>query len=187
MAKRYQLQSLYMTANFWSRVLGSSRREQAARCLLALAVINIGALIEFLLRAQLVAAAIRHRDQHRLPAHEVSRIIAGMVGGSSAGHVVFAALFVWLAVKVRGGRPWARWVATALVVLEMLDHLTIPILVSLLPSVAGEIIAVQAVALVFEIAALVLLWSPQSHETPGQPDGRRTSGMRAFRAARHDR
>jgi hypothetical protein len=173
--------------SFWDRVLGSSRRDQAAWCLLVLSVINIGALIEFLLRARLVAAAIRHRDQHRLPAHEVSRIIATMVGGSSAAHVVFAVLFVWLAVKVRGGRPWARWVATALVVLEMLDHLTVPVLVSLLPSVAGEIIAVQAVALVFETAALVLLWAPRSHEKPGQPDGRRTSGTPAFRAARHDR
>jgi hypothetical protein len=154
-----------MTANFRDRVLGSSRRDRAARCLLLLAVINVAALIEFLIRAPLVAAAIRHRDQHRLPAQEVSRIITAMVTGSSAAHVVFAVLFVWLAVKVRGGRPWARWVATVLVALEMLDHLSIPLLTSLLPSVAGEIIVVQAVAFVFEVAALILLWAPRPHRT----------------------
>jgi hypothetical protein len=48
---------------------------------------------------------------------------------------------------------------------------------SLLPSVRGEIIAVQAVAFVFEVAALVLLWSPRSGNVPA----RRIEGKPASR------
>jgi hypothetical protein len=172
-----------MTANFGDRIKESSRRGRAVWCLIVLAIINIAALVEFLFRAHLVAAAIRHRDQHRLPAAEINRIIDAMVGGSSAVHVVLAVLFVWLAIKLRHGRPWARRVATVLIVLEMLDHLTLPTLASLLPSVAGEIIAVQAVAFVFEVAALVLMWAPRP---PGAfaSQGRRARSTRATGTAR---
>ncbi|MCF6378124.1 hypothetical protein L2K70_10970 [Nocardioides KLBMP 9356] len=60
------------------------------------------------------------------------------------------------------GRRRARIVLTALLVLQILVHLTLPITVAQLPGYANAVIAVQASSFVLEITALLLLWVPAS-------------------------
>jgi hypothetical protein len=73
-------------------------------------------------------------------------------------HVISGTLFVLFALLVRSGRNWLRILITVLLVIQLLAHLSLPTLMALLPSEAVFTLTVQAVSLLFELAALFLLW-----------------------------
>jgi hypothetical protein len=76
-------------------------------------------------------------------------------------HVLIPVLLLWRASGLRTRRPRARIVLTVLLGVQLLAHATLPMTLHQLPGYAPVIIAVQAFSLVFEVAALALLWGPR--------------------------
>lgn len=67
--------------------------------------------------------------------------------------IIIAVLYVWLIVKIRQGRNWARIVATVLLALGILSSLS-----GLAGTGTGASKALQVIGLIISIAVLVLLW-----------------------------
>jgi hypothetical protein len=106
----------------------------------------------------------------------------GAVWQSVLPHVVLAILLPLRARRLRSGRPRARVVLTVVLAIQILAHATLPMVLAELPGYGAQVIAVQAVSLVFEIAALVLLWSPAARRffaPAARPEALVESGTRA--------
>jgi hypothetical protein len=73
-------------------------------------------------------------------------------------HVIFAILLPLRAYRLRTGRSRARTILTVLLALQIAAHGTLPMVLKVLPGYGAWVIAVQAFSLVFEVAALWLLW-----------------------------
>jgi hypothetical protein len=75
-------------------------------------------------------------------------------------HIVLAVLFALAAAVLP--RRWGRVAATVLLGLQLLAHATLPLVVAMLPAFAAQIVLVQLFSLVFEVAALWLLWGSRA-------------------------
>jgi hypothetical protein len=81
-----------------------------------------------------------------------------LLNSSTVVHGIFGTLFILFALLVRIGRNWLRILTTVLLVLELFAHLSLPSVIALLPGEALPTIVVQSISLLFELAALFLLW-----------------------------
>lgn len=84
-----------------------------------------------------------------------------LLNSSIVVHVIFGTLFILCAWLIRTGRNWLRLCVTVLLAIELLAHLSLPTIIALLPGEAIATIIVQAISLLFELAALFLLWFPR--------------------------
>lgn len=97
---------------------------------------------------------------HRQDA-DLSPLTQNIFESSMIIHVIMGTIFILMRIVIRTGRNWLRILATVLLVIQLLAHLSIVTLIRLLPDQAVPTIAVQAISLVFELAALFLLWRSQ--------------------------
>jgi hypothetical protein len=91
----------------------------------------------------------------------VAEQASSQVWESVLPHVLIPVLLLWRASTLRSRRPRARVVLTVLLGVQLLAHASLPITLHQLPGYAPVVLAVQAFSLVFEVAALVLLWGPR--------------------------
>jgi hypothetical protein len=85
--------------------------------------------------------------------------------------VAVALVLIWLGLKTRGGRRWARVTVTVVVALRVLSLLRSQTQPSSHLLLVGQ--ALELVDLVVSVAVLVLLWAPEdsrSYFRPRQPD-----------------
>jgi hypothetical protein len=91
----------------------------------------------------------------------VTLLALGSAGiGAVVPHLVLAVLLPIRAYKLRGGRPKARRILTFVLAIQILAHATLPGVLAQMPGYSTPIIALQAVSLLFEVGAIVLLWAP---------------------------
>ena len=121
--------------------------------------------INWVMVSLLVIGVIHYVDIFLIATHRQEAAPSGMTQylfeSSMIVHVVFGTLFILACVAVRTGRNWLRIVVTVLLVIQVLAHLSLPTLIALLPGEAVAITAVQVISLLFEVAALFLLWRPR--------------------------
>ncbi|MBO0781100.1 MAG: hypothetical protein J2P37_19950, partial [Ktedonobacteraceae bacterium] len=122
----------------------TSRRQTRA----AIALFVIGAIhwIDILLIAL-------HRQEAAGSAFAQSQL-----NSSSIVHLIMGGLFLVAAFLVRKGRNWVRIAIVVLLIFQLIGHLTLPLVVSILPTEAWSIVAVQVFSLLFELAVVFLLW-----------------------------
>jgi hypothetical protein len=130
------------------------RRVQYA--VLVVAVIHVLALVLVLLHRDVIAGAMAAAH----PTGDVDALTDAAVKQAVIPHVVLAILLPLRAWRLRRGRTGARTFLTVVLIIQVLAHLTLPMVLAELPGYAGWVIAVQAVSLVFELAALWWLWTP---------------------------
>jgi hypothetical protein len=106
----------------------------------------------------LATAAADHPDW---TPDRIAEQTTSQVWESAVPHVLIPVLLLWRASGLRGRRPRARIVLTVLLGVQLLAHATLPMTLHQLPGYGPLIIAVQAFSLVFELAALALLWGPR--------------------------
>jgi hypothetical protein len=117
-----------------------------------------------------LALIVTHRDviAGALPAGaDVGAAVQQMV----IPHIVLAILLPLRALRLRGGRPRARIVLTIVLMIQIAAHLTLPMVLRELPGYGAWVIAIQGFSLIFEVSALVLLWSAGSRRffSPAEP------------------
>jgi hypothetical protein len=130
------------------------RRAQVA--VVAVAAIHVLALVLILDHRDVIAAAVAAAH----PTGDADALTRSALTQSIVPHVVLALLLPLRAARLRGGRPGTRRFLTAILVIQLLAHATLPIVLAELPGYGGWVIAVQAASLVFEVAALSWLWTP---------------------------
>jgi hypothetical protein len=140
-----------------TRVPTTVRRAQFA--IAAVAAIHVLALLLVLTHRDVIAGAIA--AQH--PGADVTALAASAVWQAAIPHIVLAVLFPLRAWRLRNGRPSSRIVLTVVLGIQLLAHASLPMVLGELPGYGVWVIAIQAVSLVFEIAALVLLWTKDSN------------------------
>jgi hypothetical protein len=110
----------------------------------------------------LVIGFIHYLDIFLIAGHRQEAVSSAMTqylfNSSTVVHAIFGTLFVLFALLIRTGQNWLRILVTGLLVLQLLAHLSLPTIMALLPSEAVFTLTVQAVSLLFELAALFLLW-----------------------------
>jgi hypothetical protein len=74
-------------------------------------------------------------------------------------HVILPVVFVLRGRRLLEGKGRTRVVITALLGLQLVAHATLPIQLHYVPGYGAWLVAVQAFSLVFELAALWLLWA----------------------------
>ncbi|WP_433211584.1 hypothetical protein ACQP00_50790 [Dactylosporangium sp. CS-047395] len=95
----------------------------------------------------------------------VTLVALGSAGiGAIVPHLVLAVLLPIRALKLRGGRPKARRILTLVLAIQVVAHVTLPSVIAQMPGYAAPIIALQALSLVCELAAIVFLWAPSRRE-----------------------
>lgn len=140
-----------------TRVPTSVRRAQFA--VAAVGAIHVLALLLVLTHRDVIADALA--AQH--PGADATALAASAVWQAAIPHVVLAVLLPLRAWRLRNGRPSSRIVLTVVLGVQLLAHASLPIVLGQLPGYGAWVIAVQAVSLVFEVAALVLLWTKDSN------------------------
>ncbi|WP_433081226.1 hypothetical protein ACQP1P_45450 [Dactylosporangium sp. CA-052675] len=91
----------------------------------------------------------------------VTLVALGSAGiGAAVPHLVLAVLLPLRAYKLRGGRPKARRILTLVLGIQILAHAALPGVIAQMPGYAVPIVALQALSLVGEVAAIVFLWAP---------------------------
>jgi hypothetical protein len=132
------------------------RRAQFA--VFAVAAIHVLALLLVLTHRDVIAAALA--AQH--PGADTDALAGSAVLQSAIPHVVLAILLPLRAWRVRDGQRRSRLILTIVLIVQLAAHATLPMVLAELPGYGAWVIAVQAVSLVFEVAALCLLWTAQS-------------------------
>ncbi|WP_426508492.1 hypothetical protein ACPPVO_58510 [Dactylosporangium sp. McL0621] len=91
----------------------------------------------------------------------VTLVALGSAGvGAVVPHLVLAVLLPLRAYKLRSGRPKARRILTVVLAIQIIAHVTLPGVIAQMPGYAAPIVALQALSLVAEVAAMVFLWAP---------------------------
>jgi hypothetical protein len=134
----------------------SLRRAQLA--IFAVAAIHVLALVLVLTHRDVIAAALA--AQH--PGADADTLANAAVWQAAIPHIVLAVVLPLRAWRLRNGRRSSRIIVTAVLGIQLLAHASLPMTLSELPGYGASVIAVQAVSLVFEVAALVLLWTKES-------------------------
>ncbi|WP_433053147.1 hypothetical protein [Dactylosporangium sp. CS-033363] len=95
----------------------------------------------------------------------VTLVALGSAGiGAIVPHLVLAVLLPVRALKLRGGRPKARRILTLVLAIQVVAHVTLPSVIAQMPGYAVPLVALQALSLVCELAAIVFLWAPSRRE-----------------------
>src|SRR3954468_1791249 len=134
----------------------SLRRAQLA--IFAVAAIHVLALALVVTHRDVIAGAIA--AQH--PGADVDALANAAVWQSAIPHIVLAILLPLRALRLRNGRRSSRIILTVVLGIQLLAHASLPVTLSQLPGYGPWVIAVQAFSLVFEVTALVLLWTKES-------------------------
>jgi hypothetical protein len=134
----------------------SVRRTQLA--IFAVAAIHVLALALVLTHRGVIAGAIA--AQH--PGADVDALANSAVWQAAVPHVVLAILLPLRAWRLRNGRRSSRVIVTVVLGIQLLAHASLPMTLGELPGYGPWVIAVQAVSFVFEVTALVLLWTKES-------------------------
>jgi hypothetical protein len=137
-------------------VPASLRRAQLA--IFAVAAIHVLALILVLTHRDVIAGALA--GQH--PGADADALANAAVWQAAIPHIVLAILLPLRALRLRSGKRSSRIIVTVVLGIQLAAHASLPMTLSELPGYGGWVIAVQAVSLVFEVAALVLLWAQES-------------------------
>ena len=132
------------------------RRAQFA--IAAVAAIHVLALLLVLTHQDVIAGALA--AQH--PGADVDTLAEAAVWQSAIPHIVLAILLPLRARRLGNGQPKSRIVLTIVLGIQLLAHASLPMVLGELPGYGFAVIAVQAVSLVFEVTALVLLWTNES-------------------------
>ncbi|WP_433063732.1 hypothetical protein [Dactylosporangium sp. CS-033363] len=140
------------------------RRSQYA--VFGVATVHVAAIVLLLTHRDAM-----HAGQLALhPGGDIDALTKAALLQSLVPHVIFAVLLPLRALRLTRGRRSGRTVLTAVLTLQIAAHATLPMVTRELPGYGGWIIAVQALSFLFEIAALVYLWSPSARTffRPGQ-------------------
>jgi hypothetical protein len=132
------------------------RRAQLA--VFAVAAIHVLALLLVLMHRDVISAALA--AQH--PGAEADALAGSAVLQSALPHVILAILLPLRALRLRNGRRSTRLILTVVLIIQIAAHATLPMVLAELPGYGAWVIAVQAVSLMFEVAALYLLWTRES-------------------------
>jgi len=135
------------------------RRAQYA--VVVVAAIHVVALALIWMHRDLIAASVA--TQHpQLTGADLDALTRSTIMQSIIPHVVLAVLLPLRAWRLRQGRRSTQVVLTVILCLQVAAHASLPIVLAELPGYGAAVIAVQAVSLLFELAALWLLWTPES-------------------------
>src|SRR6266487_570589 len=126
-----------------------------ATCVVA--AVHVAALILIAQHVDVIRGALSAAHP-TASATQVNALTRSQVLNSVVPHVVLAIVLPWRAYRLLSGRRSARVVLTALLAVQLAAHATLPMVLAVLPGYAGWVIAVQGFSLVFEVAALGLLW-----------------------------
>jgi hypothetical protein len=129
------------------------RRSQLA--VFAVAAIHVVALVLLYSHRDVIHAAIA--AQH--PGADVDALADSALWQSIVPHVVLAILLPVRALRLASGRKRSRTILTVILGIQIAAHATLPMVLNELPGYAMPVVLVQAVSFVFEVSALVLLWS----------------------------
>jgi hypothetical protein len=132
---------------------------QAATAVLVVAAVHVLALVLLVVNrhALLDAATAQHPDW---TAARLRELADGRFFQSAVPHVVLPVILTVRALALRSGRSRRRVFLTVLLCIQLAAHATFPLQRQMLPSFTGWLLLVQGFSLVFELAALVLLWAP---------------------------
>jgi hypothetical protein len=114
----------------------------------------IGVIYSLSQRDQIIARVMNNRSLSLEEARTAANI--GITIGIIVG-VGFALFYIFLAVKMRAGRNWARITLTVFLALGVIGGLA-----SLGQDTAGLSKALSGIALVLDVVALVAVWQPAS-------------------------
>lgn len=134
----------------------SVRRTQLA--IFAVAAIHVLALALVLSHRNVIAGALAASH----PGADVDALAGAAVWQAAIPHVVLAILLPLRALRLRNGKRSSRIFVTVALGIQLLAHASLPMTLGELPGYGPWVIAVQALSLVFEVAALVLLWTKES-------------------------
>lgn len=130
----------------------------AAVGVLVLAVVNLADIAVAVSSRSLVVDRLRSSTAgSRLTGSQLDIAATTSVVTSAVISVAFAALLVWLGIKVLSGRNWARVAVTVLLGLGVLS--TAYSLTTASAASAGALV-LEAVSAVLSVLVLVLLWAP---------------------------
>jgi hypothetical protein len=135
------------------------RRTQYA--VVVVAAIHVLALLLIFTHRDVIAASLAARHP-QATATELDALTRSALLQAVLPHVVLAMLLTLRAWRLRNGRRSGRIALTVMLAIQVAAHASLPIVLAELPGYAAAVIAVQAVSLVFELAALWLLWSPEA-------------------------
>jgi hypothetical protein len=122
------------------------------------AAIHVMALALVLLHRDVIAGAMA--VQH--PGGDIEALTTAAVLQAVFPHAILALVLPLRAKRLATGRPSSRIVLTVMLAIQVAAHATLPMVLAELPGYAPWVIGVQAVSLVFELAALRLLWTVES-------------------------
>jgi hypothetical protein len=131
------------------------RRAAWATCIVA--AVHVAALALILTHVDVVRTALA-ASHPNVTAAKLADLTQSQVLSSVVPHVVFAIVLPLCAYRLLTGRSRARTVLTVLLALQIAAHATLAMVLAVLPGYALWVIGVQAFSLVFEVAALWLLW-----------------------------
>jgi hypothetical protein len=134
----------------------SVRRAQLA--IFAVAAIHVLALALVLTHRDVIAGALAASH----PGADAGALAGAAVWQAAIPHIVLAVLLPLRARRLGNGKPASRIIVTVVLGVQLLAHASLPMTLGELPGYGAWVIAVQAVSLVFEVAALVLLWTKES-------------------------
>jgi len=132
---------------------------KAQYAVIVVAAIHVVALFLILTHRDVIAGAIAAAHPSATGA-ELDKLTSAALTQSIIPHVVLAVLLPLRAWRLRGGRRFGQWFLTVVLAIQLAAHASLPIVLAELPGYGAAVIAVQAVSLVFEVAALWLLWTP---------------------------
>jgi len=134
----------------------SVRRTQLA--IFAVAAIHVLALALVLTHRDVIAGALAASH----PGADADALAGAAVWHAAIPHIVLAVLLPLRARRLGNGKQSSRIIVTVVLGLQLLAHASLPMTLGQLPGYGAWVIAVQAVSLVFEVAALALLWTKES-------------------------
>jgi hypothetical protein len=134
----------------------SVRRTQLA--IFAVAAIHVLALALVLTHRDVITGALAASH----PGADADALAGAAVWQAAIPHIVLAVLLPLRAVRLGNGKRSSRIIVTVVLGVQLLAHASLPMTLGELPGYGAWVIAVQAISLVFEVAALVLLWTKES-------------------------
>jgi hypothetical protein len=128
----------------------------AVRCLIAFVVLNLIVIGLLLTQRGVIANTIRQANPGWSQS-QLDNFTFSIVYGASAVHLIFAAITIWLAFKLRAGLPWARMVLTLVLLVNV--AIAIGVFVSPIAGIAQQ--AINVISALLKLTAIGLLWFPR--------------------------
>lgn len=144
----------------------------ASYAVFVVAAVHLVALVLLMTHQDVIRSSVV-ADHPGWTGAQVARQTRTLVTQSLIPHIVLPLILTVRGSRLLAGRARGRGLLTTVLVIQVLAHATLPISLHELPGYATPLVAVQAFSLVFEVTALVGLWT--------------TSASVYFRAARAGR